>query len=82
MTRYFILAIAVAQVLLQTIGTAQSAFSFRVVATGLHAPWEAALGPDDQLWITERTGRRVIRMNPASGAVTPALDLTGDSYDP
>jgi len=82
MTRYFILAIAIAQVLLQTFSIAQSTFSTRVVATGLHAPWEVVLGPDDQLWITERTGRRVIRLNPATGAVTPALDLTSDSYDP
>ena len=82
MLRYFIFIGALAQVLLQTIGSAQPASSFRVVASGLSAPWEVVLGPDDQLWVTERTGRRVIRVNPATGAVTPALDLTGESYNP
>ena len=38
-------------------------------------------GPDDQLWVTERTGRRVIRVNPATGAMTPALSVD-ESYDP
>ena len=44
-------------------------------------PWEVVLGPDDHLWVTERTGRRVIRVNPATGAVTPALSVD-ESYDP
>lgn len=44
-------------------------------------PWEVVFGPDDHLWITERTGRRVIRVNPTTGAVTPALAVD-DSYDP
>ena len=82
MRRYFIVVGVLAQVLLQTIGSAQSKFSFRVVASGLSAPWEVVLGPDDQLWVTERTGRRVIRVNPATGAITPALDLTSESYNP
>ena len=82
MLKYFISIGVLAQVLLQTAGSAQSAFSMRVVSSGLGAPWEVVLGPDDQLWVTERTGRRVIRVNPASGAVTPALDLTSESYDP
>jgi PQQ-dependent dehydrogenase (s-GDH family) len=82
MLRYLILIGALAHVLLQTRGIAQQPFSFRIVASGLSAPWEVVLGPDDQLWVTERTGRRVIRVNPASGAVTPALDLTGESYNP
>lgn len=46
----------------------QETFSMRVVASGLEAPWEVAWGPDDQLWITERQGRRVIRINPADGS--------------
>ena len=69
-----------AQIVLQTV-TAQPPFAFRVVASGLGAPWEVTLGPDDQLWVTERTGRRVIRVNPATGAVTPAVTID-ESYDP
>lgn len=43
-------------------------FEMRVLATGLDGPWEVAWGPDGQLWVTERRGRRVIRINPATGA--------------
>ena len=39
----------------------------RVLTTGLEGPWEIAWGPDQQLWVTERTGRRVIAINPADG---------------
>jgi PQQ-dependent dehydrogenase (s-GDH family) len=61
--------------------SAQPEFSIRVVASGLSAPWEVVWGPDDHLWVTERTGRRVVRVNPATGAVTPAITID-ESYDP
>jgi PQQ-dependent dehydrogenase (s-GDH family) len=80
MTRSLTVVIALAQIALQTVG-AQPKDSFRVVASGLSMPWEVVWGPDDQLWITERTGRRVIRVNPATGAVTPAVTVD-ESYDP
>lgn len=79
-TNRVVLIAALAQILLHTVA-AQPPFSFRVVTSGLSMPWEVVLGPDDHLWITERTGRRVIRVNPASGAVTPALTVD-ESYDP
>ena len=50
-------------------------FAMRVVTQGLDAPWEITWGPDGQLWITERRGRRVLRVNPADGAQTVALTL-------
>ena len=78
--RFLLAVVAVAQIVLQTVA-AQPSFSFRVVTSGLSAPWEVMWGPDDQLWVTERTGRRVIRVNPATGAVTPALTID-ESYDP
>lgn len=80
MIRQLAIIAALAQVVLQTVA-AQPTFSFRVVTTGLGAPWEVIWGPDDQLWVTERTARRVIRVNPATGAVTPALTVD-ESYDP
>jgi PQQ-dependent dehydrogenase (s-GDH family) len=80
MIRTLSVVAALAQLVFQTVA-AQPSFSFRVVTTGLSMPWEVVWGPDDQLWITERTGRRVIRVNPATGAVTPALNVD-DSYDP
>jgi PQQ-dependent dehydrogenase (s-GDH family) len=48
-------------------------FAMRVVTQGLDAPWEITRGPDGQLWVTERRGRRVLRVNPSDGAQTVAL---------
>jgi PQQ-dependent dehydrogenase (s-GDH family) len=43
------------------------AFTTRVVATGLEDPWEVTWGPDGWLWITERVGKRIVRIDPESG---------------
>ncbi|HKY20367.1 MAG TPA: glucose/sorbosone family PQQ-dependent dehydrogenase [Vicinamibacterales bacterium] len=37
------------------------------VVTGLAGPWELTWGPDNMLWVTERTGKRITRVNPATG---------------
>jgi len=50
-------------------------FTQRVVTTGLEGPWELAWGPDGRLWVTERTGKRVIRINPADGSKSVALTI-------
>jgi PQQ-dependent dehydrogenase (s-GDH family) len=50
-------------------------FAMRVVTQGLDAPWEITWGPDSQLWVTERRGRRVLRVNPADGMQSVALFL-------
>jgi PQQ-dependent dehydrogenase (s-GDH family) len=42
-------------------------FNMRVVTSGLDGPWELAWGPDQHLWVTERKGRRILRINPADG---------------
>src|SRR6266496_2637668 len=75
MFRYSVITIALAQLLLQTAGLAQQPFALRVITTGLKGPWEIVLGPDDRLWVTERLAGRVIRVNPADGAVTPAVTI-------
>ncbi len=51
-------------------------FTMRVVQTGLDNPWDVAWGPDDHLWMTERTGFRVTRVNPADGSRRVALTLS------
>ena len=51
------------------------AFDEKVLATGLKGPWELTYGPDDHLWVTERTAGRIIRINPADGAKTTAIDI-------
>jgi PQQ-dependent dehydrogenase (s-GDH family) len=43
-------------------------FTTRVVATGFEDPWEVTWGPDGFLWITERIGKRVVRVNPVDGS--------------
>jgi len=47
----------------------------RVVASGLEGPWEVTYGPDQQLWVTERSGKRVVRINPADGTKTVLLTI-------
>ena len=42
-------------------------FKSRVVATGFEDPWEVTWGPDGFLWITERVGKRVVRVDPTNG---------------
>src|SRR5436190_4088390 len=57
-------------------------FVSRVVTTGLSAPWEVTWGPDGFLWVTERIGKRVTRINPATGArsVAVTIDEVYQSY--
>ncbi len=50
-------------------------FEMRAVASGLGNPWEVTWGPDGHLWITERTGFRVTRVNPVDGSRQVALTL-------
>ena len=47
-----------------------SAFAMRVVTSGLSSPWEITLGPDAMLWVTERVGKRILRIDPATGATS------------
>jgi PQQ-dependent dehydrogenase (s-GDH family) len=50
-------------------------FTMRVVTSGLEGPWEITWGADQQLWATERRGRRVIRINPETGMRSTLLTL-------
>jgi PQQ-dependent dehydrogenase (s-GDH family) len=50
-------------------------FSMRVLTSGFEGPWELAWGPDQQLWVTERQGRRVVRVNPADGSRSVAVTI-------
>ena len=43
--------------------------------TGLAGPYEVTWGPDDMLWVTERTGKRIIRVNPATGEKKTAVTI-------
>jgi len=50
-------------------------FALRVVTQGLFSPLEVTWGPDDQLWITERIGRRIVRVDPNTGARSPVITI-------
>lgn len=50
-------------------------FEMTVLATGLRGPWEITWGPDDYLWVSERIGKRIIRINPADGTKTTAIQI-------
>jgi PQQ-dependent dehydrogenase (s-GDH family) len=50
-------------------------FAKRVVVSGLEGPWELTWGPDDMLWVTERTGKRITRIDPATGQRTVAITI-------
>jgi PQQ-dependent dehydrogenase (s-GDH family) len=75
MPRHLIFIAALVVATFQIAGSSQQAFAFRIIASGLKAPWEVLWGPDSYLWVTERTGGRIVRINPADGALTPAATI-------
>ena len=58
-------------------------FSETVLATGPEMPWEITLGPDKVLWVTERRGERVSRIDLDAGekSVTLAIDEIGKQHE-
>jgi PQQ-dependent dehydrogenase (s-GDH family) len=54
-------------------GTKQ--FRKSVLVSGLAGPWELTWGPDDKLWVTERTGKRVTRIDPTTGERSVAIAI-------
>jgi PQQ-dependent dehydrogenase (s-GDH family) len=50
-------------------------FKESVLTSGLAGPWEVTWGPDAKLWVTERTGKRVTRIDPATGQKTVAITI-------
>ena len=52
----------------------------REVIGGLDVPWEIKWGPDDYIWVTERSGI-VSRVNVESGEQYIILNLASQLYD-
>ncbi|MFD2648026.1 glucose/sorbosone family PQQ-dependent dehydrogenase [Devosia albogilva] len=50
-------------------------FGSRVLTTGLSNPWAMRWGPDDMIWVTERTSGEVTRVDPTTGAQQVLLTL-------
>jgi PQQ-dependent dehydrogenase (s-GDH family) len=50
-------------------------FVMRVVTSGLANPFQVIWGPDDYLWVTERTAGRITRIRPSDGSTTTAITI-------
>ncbi len=50
-------------------------FRRSVLASGLRGPWEVTWGPDNMLWVTERLGKRITRIDPATGKKSVAITI-------
>jgi PQQ-dependent dehydrogenase (s-GDH family) len=50
-------------------------FAKRVLVERLDSPWEITWGPDGWLWLTERTGKRVVRVHPSDGMRSVAVEI-------
>lgn len=42
-------------------------FTGKVIVDGLESPWALTYGPDNRLWLTERSGKHVSVVNPTTG---------------
>ncbi|WP_104980197.1 glucose/sorbosone family PQQ-dependent dehydrogenase [Sorangium cellulosum] len=54
----------------------EEAFTSREILRGLSYPMRVVWGPDGHLWLTERTAKRIVRVNPVDGALTPAVTIS------
>ncbi len=50
-------------------------FKKSTVISGLAGPWEITWGPDGHIWVTERTGKQISRIDPATGEKKLAATL-------
>jgi quinoprotein glucose dehydrogenase len=62
------------------------AFDMRVLASGLDGPHQMRWGPDNRIWLIERTAGRLSRIDPATGARTllftvPDILIAPDTQD-
>lgn len=59
----------------QTLQLENTLLTEREVAVGLDIPWELHWGPEDNIWITERTGK-ILLLDPETGNTKTLLDLS------
>lgn len=53
----------------------EQGFSVNVIARNLSAPLNLLYGPDDALWITERIGKDIVRIDPTNGTKLSAMPI-------
>jgi PQQ-dependent dehydrogenase (s-GDH family) len=66
---------ALAQGLPSSVVQGKQQFEEKTLTSGLENPWEITWGPDNYLWVTERTAGRITRINPADGTTTTAIQI-------
>src|SRR5262245_18018706 len=64
-----------AQVGPETVVRGTKQFRQSELVTGLAGPWELTWGPDNMLWVTERTGKHITRVDPATGERKVAVTI-------
>jgi PQQ-dependent dehydrogenase (s-GDH family) len=68
-------ASAAAQDLPSSVVQGTDRFDEKVLVSGLAGPWEITWGPEDYLWVTERTAGKIDRINPETGEIKTAITL-------
>ncbi len=53
----------------------QNGFSVRILATNFSAPHNILYGPDGALWITERLGKNITRVDPSNGSKLSTMEV-------
>jgi glucose/arabinose dehydrogenase len=53
----------------------QEGFSVNAIARNLSAPLNILYGPDNTLWITERVGKDIVRIDPTNGTKLNAMPI-------
>ncbi len=66
---------ALAQDLPSSVVEGKVPFTQTVLATGLDNPWEITWGPDNFLWVTERTAGKIDRIDPKDGSKHMAIQI-------
>lgn len=69
-----LLGISVASAAPQEISVSEPFKGF-VLTEGLESPWDIDYGPDNMLWVTERMGKRITRINPETGTKKTAVSI-------
>ena len=75
-----VIALSFAHLSLAQIQLDETILTEREVIDGLDVPWEIKWGPDDHLWVTERSGL-ISRVNVETGEQYPILNLASQLYD-
>jgi PQQ-dependent dehydrogenase (s-GDH family) len=74
-TSFLFLGLVMAQDGPESVIRGTKEFRRTVLVEGLAGPWELTWGPDNMLWVTERTGHRITRIDPATGRRSVAITI-------